>query len=130
MLELCMGVKETLTELRSKFWIVRGRQFVRTLLSKCKVCKRFNSRPLIGPPPPPLPDFRVQAAPPFSFIGVDHVGPLYLKNGRKVWICLFTCLSHACCPSGTGSGPNCRVIHTLFETILCQAGSSPESGFG
>ena len=85
------GVRETLTEMRSKFWIVKGRQFLRTLLSKCKVCKRFNSKPLIGPPPPPLPDFRVQTAPPFSFIGVDHAGPLYLKNGSKVWICLFTC---------------------------------------
>ena len=85
------GIKETLTELRSKFWIVKGRQFVRTLLSKCRVCKRFNSKPLIGPPPPPLPDFRVQAAPPFSFIGVDYAGPLFLKDGRKVWICLFMC---------------------------------------
>ena len=27
------GVKETLTQLRSKYWIVRGRQFVRMLLS-------------------------------------------------------------------------------------------------
>eukprot|EP00731_Ephydatia_muelleri_P007453 Em0003g1701a len=85
------GVKETLTELRSKFWISRGRQFVKTVLSKCTVCKRFSSRPLSGPPPPPLPDFRVQEAPPFSFIGVDHAGPLYLRNGEKVWICLFTC---------------------------------------
>ena len=33
------GVKETLTELRSKFWIVKGRQFVRTLISKCRVCQ-------------------------------------------------------------------------------------------
>ena len=62
------GVKETLIELRSKFWISRGRQFVKTVLSKCTVCKRFNSRPLSGPPPPPLPDFRVQEAPPFSFL--------------------------------------------------------------
>ena len=85
------GVKETLTELRSKFWISRGRQFVKTVLSKCTVCKRFSSRPLSGPPPPSLPDFRVQEAPPFSFIGVDHAGPLYLRNGEKVWICLFTC---------------------------------------
>ena len=85
------GVKETLTELRSKFWISRGRQFVKTVLSKCTVCKRFSSRPLSGPPPPPLPDFRVQEAPPFSFIGVDHAGPLYLRNREKVWICLFTC---------------------------------------
>ena len=46
------GVKETLTQLRSKYWIVRGRQFVRMLLSECKLCKHFNSRPLSGPPSP------------------------------------------------------------------------------
>ena len=42
------GVKETLTELRSKFWISIGRQFVKAVLSKCTVCKHFNSRPLSG----------------------------------------------------------------------------------
>ena len=85
------GVKETLTQLRSKYWIVRGRQFVRMLLSECKLCKRFNSRPLSGPPSPPLPEFRVQVSPPFSSTGVDYAGPLYLKGGEKVWISLFTC---------------------------------------
>ncbi|KAJ8896844.1 hypothetical protein PR048_002190 [Dryococelus australis] len=27
----------------------------------------------------------------FEVIGVDMAGPLYLKNGRKAWICIFTC---------------------------------------
>ena len=31
------GVKETLTEIRSKFWIVRGRQYVRKLIHECAV---------------------------------------------------------------------------------------------
>ena len=82
------GVKATLNELLSRFWVVKGRQFVRRL---CKVCKRFNSRPIVGPPPRPLPDFRTQVSSPFSFTGVDYIGPLCLKNGDKVWISLFTC---------------------------------------
>ena len=85
------GVKDTLTQLRSKYWVVKGRQFVRRLLNGCMVCKRFSSRPLSGPTAPPLPDFRVRVSPPFSCAGVDYAGPLYLKNGDKVWICLFTC---------------------------------------
>ena len=38
------GVKETLTELRSNFWIVRGRYFIRSLLFRCTVCKKFEGK--------------------------------------------------------------------------------------
>ena len=90
------GVKETLTEVRSKFWIVKGRAFVRKCIHQCIVCKRFEGKPLLGPTPPPLPDFRVQQEPPFTFTGVDFAGPLHVKFGstaseNKVWICLYTC---------------------------------------
>ena len=89
------GVKETLAELRSNFWIVRGRYFVRKLLFKCVVCKKFEGKPYKTPPPPPLSSCRVKEAPAFTYIGLDYVGPLYVKSGnkedRKVWICLFTC---------------------------------------
>ncbi len=43
---------------------------------------------------PPLPSYRVEEAPPFSFTGVDFAGPLHVKcddGTKKVWICLFTC---------------------------------------
>eukprot|EP00731_Ephydatia_muelleri_P006677 Em0003g925a len=85
------GVKATITELRSRFWVVKRRQFVQRLIHECKVCKQFNSKPIAGPPPPPLPDFRTQVSPLFSFTGVDYIGPLYLKNSDKKWICHFTC---------------------------------------
>ncbi|KAL5500691.1 hypothetical protein EMCRGX_G012286 [Ephydatia muelleri] len=85
------GTKETLTELRGRFWIVKGRQVVRRILRRCVLCKRFEGKPYDEPPPPPLPVFRVQEAPPFAVTGVDYAGPLYLKDSNKVWICLFTC---------------------------------------
>ena len=53
------GVKETLTELRSQYWLVRGRQFIRTQLSKCAICRKFEGRPYKAPPAPALPEFRV-----------------------------------------------------------------------
>ena len=90
------GVKETLTELRSKFWLVKGRQAVKKLLHNCVTCRRYEGKPYKAPPPPPLPDFRVTTAPAFTFTGLDYAGPLYVKgakknNERKVWICLYTC---------------------------------------
>lgn len=90
------GVKETLTEIRSRYWIVRGRQLVRQVLHKCILCHRFESQPYKTPPPPPLPSFRVREAPAFTYTGVDFAGPLYIRNQGletegKVWICLYTC---------------------------------------
>ena len=89
------GVKSTLTELRSRFWIVQGRQFVRKLFYQCVVCRKLEGRPYKAPPPPPLPEFRVKEEPPFTYIGIDYAGPLYVKSlnspQQKVWICLYTC---------------------------------------
>ena len=88
------GVKATLTELRSRFWIVKGRSVVRQVLYQCLICKRHEGRPCQVPPPTPLPSFRVEEAPPFAHTGIDFAGPLYVTddhNNKKVWICLFTC---------------------------------------
>ena len=85
------GVKETLTELRSSYWIIRGRNFVRKLLRQCVTCQRFTGKPYSTPMSPPLPELRVKEAAPFSFTGVDFAGPLYIRGNEKAWICLYTC---------------------------------------
>ena len=90
------GVKETLTEVRARFWIVQGRSFVRRIVHKCLLCKRFEGRPFQSPPPPPLPKLRVAENPPFTYTGVDLAGPLQIKASKatrdcKVWVCLYTC---------------------------------------
>ena len=54
------GVKETLTELRSNFLIVRGRYFIRSLLFRCTVCKKFEGKPYKVAQAPPLPSYRVK----------------------------------------------------------------------
>lgn len=85
-------VKSTLTELTSRFWIVQGKQFVSKLLYECVVCRRLEGRPFVAPPPSPLPELRGKEEPPFTYFGIDFVGPLYVKslNSRqqKDWICL------------------------------------------
>ena len=60
------GVKETLTELRSEFWISKGRQFVKSILSKCVTCKEITGKPYHTPIAPPLPPFRVSEDVAFS----------------------------------------------------------------
>ena len=85
------GIGDTLVEVRSQYWIIGGRQFVRKLLFRCVICRRFTAKPFNPPPPPPLPPCRVREAYPFCNTGVDYAGPLYVSTGEKVWICLFTC---------------------------------------
>ena len=94
------GVKETLTDLRSRFWVAKGRQTVRKVISSCVTCKKLDGRPYNAPPRPPLPDFRVSDEMAFTQVGVDFAGPVYLKDvyskSKKVYkayIAIFTCAS-------------------------------------
>lgn len=88
------GTKETLSELRSKYWVPKDRASVRRIVHQCKVCQRYEAPAYRLPQPPPLPAFRVQESPPFTITGVDFAGPLHIKGNsstQKVWIALYTC---------------------------------------
>jgi len=91
------GVKETLTEVRSRLWIVKAQSLTRAVMHRCKMCKKFEGAPFEDPPPPPLPEFRIKEDPAFTYTGVGFAGPLFARSGysngsSKVWICVFTCL--------------------------------------
>ncbi|GBM13210.1 hypothetical protein AVEN_187982-1 [Araneus ventricosus] len=85
------GVSHTLVQVREKYWILKSRQTIKSVLSKCTICKRFNSSPgtqVIAP----LPDIRVEQSAPFTIIGVDFAGPLFVKDtNAKHYILLITC---------------------------------------
>ena len=89
------GTKETLAELRSRFWIIKGRQVVKMILRKCVNCKRIQGLSYGAPSQSQLPEFRVQEKHAFSSVGIDFAGPLYIKSSsspsRKVYLALFTC---------------------------------------
>lgn len=87
------GIKETLAELQLKFWIVKGRNLVKSVVCPYHVCRRHEGKPYSVPSPPLLPAFQVEEPPLFSFTGVDFAGPLYVKGDHdvKVWICLYIC---------------------------------------
>ena len=91
-------MRETLTELRSKYCIIGGRQIVKNVLSKCIVCKRFSAKPYGTIPAPPLPPYRVSDDFAFTKIGVDFAGPLFVRNiyseddtMNKCYIVVITC---------------------------------------
>ena len=91
-------LKPTLARLRSKFWVVRGRQVVKRVIGPCVTCKRHLEKGLLPPPSPALPEFRVRTDHCFQSTGLDYAGPVLVKSiygsgtlMNKAYICLFTC---------------------------------------
>ncbi|GFX73985.1 uncharacterized protein TNCV_2954681 [Trichonephila clavipes] len=67
-----------------------GRRTVRKMWNACVKCRRFKSKsPMTDPVS--LPSDRVKDAAVFEVLGVDLAGPLYVKQGDKVWIVFYTC---------------------------------------
>ena len=91
------GVKETLTEIRSQYWITNGRAVVQKLIHSCITCWRLEALAHMAPRPPPLPPLRVTEALAFTYEGINFAGPLHVKRvgskteDNKVLICSFTC---------------------------------------
>ena len=93
------GVSETLAEVRSAYWIVKGRQAVKQVLHRCFICRKLEGMAYPSPVTCDLPQFRVGANRAFETTGVDYCGPVYLKgtdkanegNIRKSYIAIFTC---------------------------------------
>ncbi|GFQ99922.1 integrase catalytic domain-containing protein [Trichonephila clavata] len=76
------GVNETLIQVRSNFWILKTRQFIKSIVYKCRVCKKFHAKSgeqNIAP----FPNDRIEKSQPFEITGVDFAGPLYLKDGSQ-----------------------------------------------
>jgi len=88
------GVSQTITEIRQSYWILRGRQAVRDLQSKCVPCRKLYGR-CLNQPIAPLPSKRCSRSLAFETVGIDFAGPLFIKKTdrttSKAYICLITC---------------------------------------
>ena len=58
------GVNVTLTAVREKYWILRGKQVVKATIRFSVVCKKQEGPAYSTEPSPDLPDFRVSDDPP------------------------------------------------------------------
>ena len=88
------NVAQTLTQLRSKFWICHGRQYVRKVLHSCRLCRLIEGQPYSGPQSPLLCAFRTTIGRPSEHTGVDFAGPFYVKCDQtmeKAYLVLYTC---------------------------------------
>lgn len=84
------GTQTLMAILRENFWILKSRKTIRKVLKNCIKCRRFDSKPPTVEHAP-LPEDRVKDSFVFEVTGIDLAGPLFLKNGSKTWIVLFTC---------------------------------------
>ena len=91
-----VGTSHTLSQLRRKYWIPRGRQAVKKAIAQCRTCRRYQGPAFRMPRSPDMPPERVTRSPPFTYTAVDYFGPLYCtdRSGEgKVWVALYTCLA-------------------------------------
>ena len=96
------GREHTLSIIREKFWIIKGKSVVRKVIKDCLFCERRRVTPTT-PVMSDLPRERLATnEPPFTYTGVDYFGPLIVKltkqtrsNQRtsKRYGVLFTCLT-------------------------------------
>ncbi|XP_045188261.1 uncharacterized protein LOC123546137 [Mercenaria mercenaria] len=115
--QLHSGTSATICHLRQKYWIPTIRQCVKSLLRKCTICRKINSKPYLAPDPPPLPTYRVKNSSPFAVTGIDFSGALYVRgeSGResKTYVCLFTCAATR--------AVHLELVHDLTEDSFMQA---------
>ena len=84
------GVQILLNNLRERFWLLAGRRTLRAFVNRCIICKRYKTTHLESAPTV-HPEDRVKDAKVFEVVGIDYAGPVYLREGQKAWISLFTC---------------------------------------
>ncbi|XP_066585567.1 uncharacterized protein [Prorops nasuta] len=93
------GIQTTLYNIRQRFWLTNGKNYVRKIVRSCIKCFRFRptfKQCIMGN----LPESRVNASIPFSHTGVDFCGPFYIKekkfrnrNKIKNYVSAFICMS-------------------------------------
>ena len=122
------GVQLTLNFLRQRFWIVRGRQFVKSFISQCHRCWRHRAKPitqLMGD----LPLERVQRFRAFLHTGVDYAGPIHMRlsKGRgtkshKGYISVFVCLATRAVHLEAVSGYSTEDFLLAFRRFIARRG--------
>ena len=92
------GVESTLNKLRQIYWMIKGRQTVKKVLSKCIICKIVQGKTLLPPSTAKLPEYRLYFEYPVEDVGLDYAGPLFTRDifGKsretfKSYILIFTC---------------------------------------
>ena len=96
------GIRDTLTTLQERYRVLRGHEAVKKFTWSCVICRKHEGTPYGPLPPADLPSNRVSEDPPFTHIGLDFAGPLYIeikntedevKESQTFYVCVFMCVS-------------------------------------
>ncbi|UYV84514.1 hypothetical protein LAZ67_X002426 [Cordylochernes scorpioides] len=112
------GVHFLLSKLREKFWILKARKTIKRVVRGSIICRRHAEKANTIPCAP-LPKDRLFMGRPFEVTGVDLMGSLYLKNGQKIWITLFTCAVYRAVHLELVEGLDATNFIMAFERYLC-----------
>ena len=74
------GLRETLSRLRSEYWVVKAQNFIKKVLRNCIICRKHEGQSYKYPPKPPLPREHVACKLAFSYCSIDYTGPVFIKN--------------------------------------------------
>ena len=109
-------VEATLAQLRTKFWIMKGRQFVKRTLANCAVCSGYEGRSYRVFPPSDLAEFRMSQKTAFTCRSGLYWATVY-KGVRfdnvAESVCSLYLLFHQSCSPGTRYRPVSWRVHAL-----------------
>ena len=93
------GVQSTLYAIRTKFWLINGKNQIKRVIHQCINCFRVKpilSQYLMGN----LPSIRTTLSRPFLNVGIDYCGPFLVKekkyrnrNTIKAYVAVFVCMA-------------------------------------
>ena len=97
------GVKETLAELRTRYWLIRGEQVVKRIIFSGVCCKKLDGKPYQNPPAGNIPSFRLEDELAFTNVGVDFSSfKGSSKSNHKGIHCIVHLCIQPCCSSRIG----------------------------
>ena len=73
-------MKNTLKRISCKYWLIKQQSTVKDIVRKCVTCRLIEAKCAQPRPTPLSPDNRVSGDFPFKYIGVNYVGPLYVRD--------------------------------------------------
>ena len=92
-----ISIKQTLIKLRQNFWICRGKQFVRNIIRKSVIFKKYKGPSYQYPVSLPFSELRIDNEFAFYATGLDNFGELFVRSLFtkdsstlfKVWVNLY-----------------------------------------
>ncbi|XP_075152046.1 uncharacterized protein LOC142226066 [Haematobia irritans] len=122
------GNQLVLRLIRTQFWIIKAKNFIKCVINKCKPCilyKKRCQRQIMSALPPE----RSEISRPFTHTGLDFTGPFEIKNysGRacritKGYVCVFICFSTKAIHLEATSDLSTNTFLAAFERFVSRRG--------